>query len=159
MTTIEIPLTQGLVARISACDAARVSQLRWHARRAPHTTYAAAKVGNRTVYMHRLVMGAVEAGRGVHVDHKNYDGLDNTRENLRLCSPAQNSANRRTRKTYLGLRGVTAHNNRWVAQIGVAGQWIYLGCYDTEREAGIAYDAAAAVAFGKHAPERRHEPS
>ena len=77
------------------------------------------------------------------IDHINHDPLDNRWENLRLATPAQNSANARGYGKYkkgvrLSTCGVT-----FEAKIMVGGKTIFLGGYDTEDEAHQAYCDAA----------------
>jgi len=140
---------------VSESDLHLVAGRKWHTVRTKYSAYAATWNGGKSMYMHRVLTGVADKGREVFVDHIDYNGLNNTRGNLRLCTPAENTRNRRTAKTYLGLRGVSPHADCFIAQIGCEGKFIYLGSYPTEREAGIAYDAAAAVLFGKHSPVRR----
>lgn len=147
MSALEIPLTQGLVARVSEADFHLVTGRKWHATKHRNINYAARREGNKTIYMHRLIAGVVDSSGAIFVDHINFDGLDNRRENLRLVTPAQNAQHRRTAKTYLGLRGVEQKGSRWIARLNIGQESIYLGSFLCEREAGIAYDAAATVAF------------
>lgn len=142
MSELSIPLTRGLCTRVSIEDFARLSQYKWHAVPARNTHYAARRVGDRTIYMHRLVMGLDGSNSKVFVDHINHDGLDNRRENLRESDYKKNAQNRRYKKDFLGLRGVRQVGDRWEAQISVDGTLIYLGSFQSEREAGIAYSAA-----------------
>lgn len=66
--------------------------------------YAVAAISGRDVLMHRLIL---QAPRGMDCDHINHDLLDNRRCNLRLCSHAENMANRRMGKNNkLGVRCV-----------------------------------------------------
>jgi hypothetical protein len=144
MDHIEIPLTKGLHARVSAADRA-LAVFRWHAVKGGNTHYAARRVGDKTLYLHRVILGVENSGRALFVDHINRDGLDNRRENLRLSNAKQNAQNRRYATDYLGLRGVRQAGDRWDAQIGVDGKLVYLGAFLTQREAGIAYAAACRV--------------
>lgn len=152
MPVAEISLTQGLVAKVSTADLALVAPLKWHAKKAGKTFYAAHGAGSEVVYMHRLIAGIHGGPRGVVVDHLNHDGLDNTRGNLKVCGHAENLRNRRDHKDYLGLPGVTRQGRGYVARIKHENREIYLGFFLDEREAGIAYAAAAKViltSFGR----------
>jgi hypothetical protein len=60
--------------------------------------------------MHRLLLSAPD---GMEVDHKNGDGLDNRRSNLRLATHRQNMANRKTAKhSKLGVKGISFDKRR-----------------------------------------------
>lgn len=144
MTHVEIPLSRGLFARVSPEDSS-LAQFRWHAVKAGHTYYAARRTPDKTVYMHRAILGLVGEGRDVVVDHINHDGLDNTRQNIRRCTQAQNTRNLRSRKPRLARVGVSFNGSAWLARIRHMGRSIHLGSYATEHEAGIAYDAALKV--------------
>lgn len=113
--------------------------------------YANTKVGGRTVYLHRLIMAA---GPGVEVDHRNGNGLDNRRENLRLSSHRLNLANQRPQvgrsSVYKGVSKV-ARTGCWEAYIKVDGRKRNLGSYRDEEEAARAYDTAAIEAWGEFA--------
>jgi hypothetical protein len=142
VTTVEIPLSRGLVARVSPEDAERLARYRWHAVSAKHTFYAARRTPERTIYMHRDVMDVVDCGREVFVDHINHNGLDNTRQNLRRCTHTENARNRRDRLSEVPAWAVQPLGLKWNAKISAAGRSLNLGTYETEREARIAYLAA-----------------
>ena len=92
-----------LMAFVDDDDYALVAARKWYLHRGARcrTSYAQASGG---VLMHRMILNAP---RGMKVDHKNSNGLDNRRENIRLCTSAQNSANSKARKhSTSGLRGV-----------------------------------------------------
>lgn len=112
------------------------------------THYAVARIDGRNVHLHRLVANAPE---GMDVDHINGDGLDNRRENLRVCTRTQNQANRRPNR---GRRTKGVSRTRygtWQAYIYVAGRKQHLGTFPTEAEAAQAYNAAAVEAWGDFA--------
>lgn len=149
-----VPLTQGMVARVSPNDVALVSKYNWIAARTKggliyaQTTIPAA-AGHRTILkMHRLILGAPP---GSEVDHENGDGLDNRRENIRLASRGQNCQNRRPRACLSSFKGVWAAGRRWRAEIKAGENRRYLGVYATAEEAARVYDRAARALFGDFA--------
>lgn len=152
-----IPLSQGLVALVDDADFEWLSQWKWTAQRRTDgkTHYAIRCVyadGTQTrVFMHREIMQAPE---GIEVDHRDFDGLHNTRDNVRLATHPQNQANRRPlSNNSSGFKGVgrSANGQRWQASIRVNGRGHYLGGYLTKEAAALAYDAAAREHFGEFA--------
>lgn len=103
------------------------------------------------IRMHRLITGAK---RRQMCDHINGDKLDNRRENLRLCTNAENMRNRgKTARNTSGFKGVSWHKQRkkWRAQIKVFYKEKYLGLFENKKDAARAYNEAATTAFGKFA--------
>src|SRR3990167_565246 len=82
-----------------------------------------------SIYMHRVIM---QAPGGVQVDHRDGDGLNNTRSNLRLAILGQNMHNRQINKNnksgYKGVRWVE-RDSLWYAHIGFNGKRIHVGCF------------------------------
>lgn len=109
----------------------------------------------KTVRLHRIVM---QAPTGMEVDHINGIRTDNRKENLRLCTTAENRRNSRIRNDgKSGYKGVSFFSNpqkrkkRWEAYINVDGKRIKLGYFKTAIEAARAYDTAAKKHFGDYA--------
>lgn len=153
---IQIPLGHGLVAVIDDSDMPLIVGYSWHSAKSGNTYYAKASgsnpkgvPGQYTVRMHRLIMGAKP---GQIVDHRDGDGLNNRRSNLRFATIQGNRSNGRKRRDCLSqYKGVTKDNGRWRAQIVVNRVNRRLGTFDDEEAAARAYDAAALAAFGEFA--------
>lgn len=150
---VYIPLSQGLEAKIDLQDVGVVSQYNWHAKQKKNTCYAQSDIhtdtGKRsTMLLHRLLLSPP---KGLDVDHRNCDGLDNRRSNIRLATRFENRSNQRTRlDSTSGLKGVSPDTRRhtWRARIGFRNHTYYLGTYDTPELAHAAYVAASAQMHG-----------
>lgn len=158
-----IPLTQNQVTMVDTSDYERLRQWMWYATWNPETRsfYAAREEKpvngkRRKVWMAREIMNATKEAQ---VDHRNHQTLDNRRSNLRLATPAENSANRRMRSTNTtGFTGVYRDRKRWRAGIMVAGKNIYLGGFRTPEEAHAVYQATAAMHQGEFFFDERNAP-
>lgn len=113
----------------------------------------------RNKTLHRLI---TNCPKGMVVDHINHNTLDNTRENLRVCSVGENNMNRRySARSDTGslrnFRGVYKSYNckskqRWQAKIAKGNKTnIYLGTFDSQEAAAKAYDKKAKELFGEFA--------
>ncbi len=88
-------------------------------------------------------------------DHKNGNGLDNQRCNLRLASDSQQGQNKRKKSgssssKYKGVSWIK-EDNKWRARIKKNGKQIHLGVFKTEIGAAVAYNRAAKELFGDFA--------
>jgi hypothetical protein len=131
-----------------------LSQVRWCAVKDGNNWYAARqpsrKLGNRKIIrMHQEILpGHPE------VDHRNGDGLNNQRNNLRPATRLENRRNSRGNKNNSsGFKGVhwNSARKKWYATIRVAGKSRFLGGFIRIKEAVASYDAAAKQLFGKFA--------
>ena len=96
-----IKLTHGKFALVDNADFGWLNQWKWCTYAGHGTLYAsrAIKVDSKwvTISIHRQIMG-LKKGDDLQVDHRNGNGLDNKRQNLRICSKRQNDWNRRPKK-------------------------------------------------------------
>lgn len=155
----QIQLTNGPIALVDDGDFELVSQWKWWkdgryaVRNLPLAEWLArgGRGVPRRLLMHRVILNAPP---GQDIDHRDGNGLNNTRANLRFCNDSQNQANRvRLRPGRSSrYRGVTLHpTGKWQASIKVQLRVIYLGLFASEEAAARAYDAAAVKHFGDFA--------
>lgn len=149
---VAIPLTQGKVAIVDEADAEMVSRYRWCYLNVGYAARHERIDGkDRMILMHRFLLGASPEQL---VDHINGNGLDNRRENIRLCTKADNQRNqRRNSKNTTGYKGVSFDKARgkYIASIQVLGTQIHLGRFSTAEEASKAYEEAASRYHGEFA--------
>lgn len=151
-----IELTKGRTAQVDDEDLERLSLFSWFAYESHAGVWYAARYTARDeadrrqiVLMHRAVLGLVPGD--TEVDHRDHDGLNNQKANLRLATRATNSHNRRIKSG--GFVGVYFHKQRqrWQARIKQGGKNISLGMFDTPEEAARARDAACLDMRGEFA--------
>lgn len=132
-------------ATVDLGDLYSISQYKWYKWR----DYAVTHNKGNPIYMHRLIM---ECSKGDEVDHINGNGLDNRKENLRLCSHKENMYNMKTRKdNKSGYRGVSWEKKRqcWVAMIWWDKKQHFLGYFDTPEEAAHVYNRFSVEKHGE----------
>ncbi len=140
----EIMLSRGKVAIVDDEDFEELNAHKWHALKACRTWYACRRAGPDFLYMHAVI---AVTPKGAKTDHRDGDGLNNTRRNLRICTDQQNACNQ-TRKRSDGItsryRGVSWDkvNCKWLVNITGGGVKKNLGRYDCEFYAAGVYDAA-----------------
>lgn len=156
-----ITLTQGQVAVVDDEDYLFLSQWKWYAKRVKRKqatdTWYAERTGPRPnkqhFHMHREVLRRIGFSDFPQGDHKDSNGLNNQRYNLRPATVPQNGHNRRKRNGCTSrFKGVHWHKSKgpgWMAVIHREGKLNYLGTFENEIDAAKAYDAAARLYFGE----------
>jgi hypothetical protein len=134
-------LGHGKVTLVDDSTLKKYGNLTWHLSDTGYVVRRNKSEGG-TVRLHRLVTKAPE---GMVVDHLNGDKLDNRLSNLRVCTQAENSRNR---KNTTGIC-FDKNRNKWIVRYRNK----FYGRYETEEEASRAYQKAKSGV--EYAPKRR----
>lgn len=143
----EIKLTQGKVVLVDDEDFERLNQWKWYAENHKNTFYVKRQLprinGKQcSIYMHNVIID--KSLKGLETDHRDGNGLNNQKENLRHVTLRQNQQNRKHQNSSSQYPGV--HWNRasksWMARIHINGIRKYLGVFANETEAFFAYKQA-----------------
>lgn len=141
-------IVKGFVVLIDKIDEEKFNQSTWGITRKGYVRSYSRKL-NR-IMLHRHLLGVTD--QNLLIDHKNRNKLDNRRGNLRLCN---NSENLRNRPGVNGrkLKGVIWDKSRkkFRAAITVNYKCFFLGRFNSEKDAAMAYNKAAIIHFGKFA--------
>lgn len=136
-----------------------LNQWKWYAVPHRYTWYAChqsriylpnGKSKQREIWMHREVLNITD--KSILVDHKDRDGLNNQKSNLRPCT---NSQNRRNAKLQInntsGYKGVCRDGRWYRARIIINKKRVSLGYFHNPVDAALAYDKAASEHYGEFA--------
>lgn len=150
-----IPLSQGKSAMVDDADFDRVNAFTWYAQRSHRTWYAVhatptdANGKQSKILMHRFIL---DAPSGIQIDHRDHNGLNNIRDNMRFATHSENARNCRPcgKSKYLGVSW-DKNACKWRAAINANDFRKHLGSFTNESDAGHAYDIAAIELFGEFA--------
>lgn len=147
---IELSLTNStLKVQIDNEDYERVGHLNWQLNTVNGTKHICTSIKHKTTYLGDLLIGAKE---GFDIDHKDRDGLNYQKENLRYATRSQNCMNKEVRiDNNSGYKGVGFRNGKYRARIRAEGKDMYLGNFNSKIEAAEVYDKAAKKYFGEFA--------
>jgi hypothetical protein len=149
----EIQLTQNKVALVDDEDFDRLNKHKWYSSKLRNCWYAWRHLGKHsTIKMHREVLLLVKNDKK-QIDHINCNGLDNRKENLRLCNYSENQQNRIKIKGISKYKGVdfSKKRNKWRVRINKDYKIYNLGEFTNEIDAAYAYDIHAMWLFGDFA--------
>lgn len=157
-----IALTRGKFAQVDDEDYEWLNQWKWYAQKAENTYYARraiciSKGKCKNIKMHRLIMNT---SRDELVDHRDHNGLNCQRSNLRNCTDTQNNRNRKVTKSKFtsDYLGVSVLVNSYISKTGIVRKYYiasmsinkkskHLGTFpftpEGEIEAAKCYDNAA----------------
>lgn len=133
------------ISMIDLSDVEKCKLYKWHF----NAGYI--KRGDR-LPLHNFLLN-IKPSRETPIDHKNGNKLDNRKQNLRVCTPKDNRCNTSKRYGSSKFKGVSYYKiiNKWRASIKVNGNDVYLGIFEKEMDAAIAYDMAAKIHHGEFA--------
>jgi len=153
--TKTIELTQGKVALVSDNKYEYLNRWKWCAVFKRGKWRAMRKQWFptiKTIYMHRAIMNITDPK--ILIDHKDGNGLNNCKSNLRIVTTAQNSMNAKKAANKSSIyKGVCFHKRekKWYAYIRKNYKLISLGYFNEEIEAAKAYNEKAKELFGEFA--------
>lgn len=110
------------------------------------------------ITLHKLLKLPDKTGRSVNVDHKDGNKLNNQKENLRICTHAENMRNRKANKTYAKKETQSSYKGiwwdrdmgMWRVQIKLDYSPIHIGCFTNEIAAANAYNYHAKKLHGEY---------
>ncbi len=143
-----LPLGKGRFAIVDEKNYSRLVQYKWNL---SHRNNVCRMERGKYVSLHRFIMNA---SPGTEVDHINHNRLDNREVNLRICTKSQNQMNSRKRANRSSrFKGVSWNSKakKWHARLAKENAKYFLGVYESEEDAAIAYNVAAQLFFGRYA--------
>lgn len=152
----QIELTKGQFALVDDEDFEELNQFKWHAIVARDTFYAVRKIYTNkekvSTMMHRVILGTTN--KKIQIDHKDGNGLNNQKNNLRESTASQNQSNTSYQKNNaFKHKGVGWHKgaSKYRARITLNGKEYHLGLFEDIIDAAKAYDEKAKELFGEFA--------
>lgn len=124
-----------------------LNQWKWHI----SNEYATRQEKRKNILLHRIILNTPQ---GMYTDHINGNGLDNRRNNLRVCTRSENQMNRKLQKNNTsGYKGISwnKRKERWAVRIYLNSEGFFLGYFNNKIKAATAYNQKAKELFGEFA--------
>jgi hypothetical protein len=156
----EIVLVNGGVALVDDEDFATLNRWKWRRNSSGYAKRDRGRSGpGRDILMHRVILSLVDPR--IECDHRDGNGLNNQRMNLRACSHAQNGRNKsKHRNGRHRFKGVCFEPNRrgakkWRGQVWYVDRLYSSPLFLSDVEAAEWYDATATKLHGEFAKTNR----
>jgi len=153
----EILITKGYTVFVDDEDFERISSHKWRAKVKKSTVYASRQEWNAgkpyDVMMHREILGLGPLKvDDIHVDHKDHNGLNNCKLNLRKCTLQQSAMNRRKRPNASAkYKGMCLVDGKWKVTVWKGGEQYHGGLFVSQEQAALEYNKLATKLHGEYA--------
>jgi len=150
----------GYQAIVDDEDYTKAMKFKWYLLKCSNLNYAICakymgKINGKDIIGHMLLHRYIlHPPHKNHVDHINHNGLDCRKKNMRICTSRENQYNGRSRIHSSSIfKGVdwNKNTNKWRSRIRYNGKQVYLGLFDSEREAAQIYNIYAKKFHGEYA--------
>jgi len=139
-------------------DFDRVNSLKWYYHRTEYNTGKVLEYARRTsvwdsftnkrsILLHRFILGVLDDD--CFVDHKDGNGLNNQKDNIRKCTRAENNWNKsvsiKKKSKYIGVyyfKKSEKHVKTWKVYFRMNGKKLSFKGYENEIDAAMAYNEA-----------------
>ncbi len=125
---------------VSDEDYEHLIQFKWHKNKAG---YINSTFNNKKWLLHRYIMIELVGNKELtkhYIDHINNNKLDNSRENLRIVTAAENNRNKsKANNSSSKYFGVSSHNKKWRTELRYNNEYLY-ATYKTEEECAYQWD-------------------
>ena len=137
-------------------DFEKIESYYWHSHYVKRkANYVSCISNGKRLYIHRIIVDCFD--KELVVDHIDGNPLNNRKNNLRICTKAENSRNLTAYDPE--LRGIVIRGKSYGVHINFKGETIWLGSFPSLEKAQKVRDDAELVYFGefKHAPKEHKQ--
>lgn len=149
----ELYLSQGKMAIIDLKDLTKCLAYKWSAVTDGFNWYATTNLPrvagkkHETMKLHRFIMNP---SKDMSIDHLNHNGLDNRRVNLRICTHAENTANKKKFKTNTsGITGICKRSRISKRKGDLRSAWVVTICRNYKTKSKSFHSLKKAIKYRK----------
>lgn len=147
-----LKITRNQYAIVDDDDYEILKRWKWTCRSDGYAMRMSSKVNGkrRLCMMHAFIM---KTPQGMHTDHINNNKLDNRKQNLRICTPAQNQVRSFKKNNTSGFKGVSWNKDKkkWDARTYYKNKQVFIGYFEDKAEAANAFNNKVKDLYGEFA--------